>query len=333
MSNIYLFFLLNGEVQDRLIPSAVLALPAWISWEVCLLYLVGLAFLVTGLVIASKEAPQTGLLDRLVLLGPVFFAVPIAVFGTEHFLEARAMAKAVPSWIPGQLFWAYFVGAALICAAVSMVVKRYVGLSAALFGIMMLLFEVLLHIPRVFAAPHNRFAWNIVLREFTFAGGAFALAITQSKEWRTRGTHRFLWVPRLLIGIPITVFGVEYFLYPLFVPGIPLNRLMPAWVPAAAVWNYATGAVQVVTGLCLVINRKARPAAIWLGLTILFHVIFIYVPIMVTDASSLRNELNLNYVFDTLLLSGAAFLLAGSQSPQPAMKPALASQPELAATK
>jgi len=332
MSNVSPFFLIHLEIPGRLIPSAVLGLPSSVSCDVCLLYLVGLAFLVAGLVIANKEAPQTGLLDRLVLLlGPVFLAVPMAVFGTEHFLEARTLAKAVPSWIPGQLFWAYFVGAALICAALSMVVKRYVGLSGFLLGTMMLLFEALIHIPKVFASPHDRFAWNVALREFTFAGGAFAFAITSTDEWQRRGTHRFLWVPRLFIGIPVTVFGVEYFLYPLFVPGIPLNRLMPTWIPAGPVWNYATGAILVVTGLCLVINRKARLAATWLGLTILFLVVFIYLPIMVANASSIGN--GLNYFVDTLTLSGAAFLLAGSQPQPEQIRSAATSQGQQAATR
>jgi uncharacterized membrane protein len=332
MSNVSLFFLIHLEVPGRPIPSAVLALPAGVSWDVLLRYVVGFGFLIAGLVVSRKEAAaQTGLLDKLVLLvGPVFLAAPMALFGADHFVEAQAVSRIVPSWIPWHMFWTYFVGVALICAALSIVVKRYVGLSAALLGTMFILFEALMHIPAILKFPHARIAWNIALRDFNFAGGAFALAITQTRQWQQTGTHRFLWAPRLFIGIPMIVFGIEYFFYPLLVPGIPLRASMPDWIPARPVWNYATGVIQVVTGACLVINGKVRLAAIWLGVTILLLVLFIYVPIMVANASSIDN--GLNYVMDTLALSGAAFLVARSQTQPEQIRSAATSQRQQAAT-
>jgi hypothetical protein len=42
----------------------------------------------------------------------MFFAVPLAVFGAEHFASAKSIMLLVPSWIPGPLFWTYFVGVA-----------------------------------------------------------------------------------------------------------------------------------------------------------------------------------------------------------------------------
>jgi uncharacterized membrane protein len=330
-----LLSLLHLETAGGLIRSftpglAAWALPSWASWQLFLTYLVGLIFLVAGFLTARSETHRTGVLDRLLLLGPVFLAAPMAVFGMDHFFEAQAVSRIVPSWIPWHMFWTYFVGVALICAAVSIVLKRYVGLSAALLGTMFLLFEALMHIPAIIKFPHARIAWSIALRDINFAAGAFALAITQTDEWQRSGTHRFLWAPRFLIGLPMIIFGVEYFFYPLLVPGIPLRRDMPAWIPVRPVWNYATGVIQVVTGICLVINRKARLAAIWLGITILLVVLFIYVPIMVANASSIDD--GLNYVMDTLALSGAALLLARSQSKtEPIQSPAV-SQPQQAAT-
>jgi uncharacterized membrane protein len=262
-----------------------------------LTYLVGLVFLVAGFLTARSETHRTGVLDRLLLLGPVFLAAPMAVFGMDHFFEAQAVSRIVPSWMPWHMFWTYFVGVALICAAVSIVVKRYVKLAAFMLGIMFVLFEVLMHIPNIFASFPARIALNIGLRDINFAAGAFALAITQTDEWQQSGTHRLLWAPRFLIGIPMIVFGVEYFFYPLLVPGIPLRASMPDWIPARPVWNYATGAIQVVTG--------------------------------VANATSI--DLGLNYVMDTLALSGAALLLARSLSPRGAHQPAAASQDSMSA--
>ena len=52
-------------------------------------------------------------------LGRILFALPLVVFAIQHFLYARFIATLVPAWIPGRLFWAYFVGVAFSCAAVS----------------------------------------------------------------------------------------------------------------------------------------------------------------------------------------------------------------------
>ncbi len=59
-------------------------------------------------------------------------------------------------------------------------------------------------------------------------------------------------------------------------------------------------------------NKKARLAATYLGIMILLVVLFVYLPILVADRSSIAN--GLNYFTDTLVLSGAALLLADALS-------------------
>jgi len=268
--------------------------------------------LVVGVSIVFNEAaPQKRGLDKIIALGPVFFAVPIAVFGTEHFTSAESVARIVPSWIPGHLFWALFVGTCLLGAALSIAVKIHAGLAAALFGVMLLMFELLLHIPRIAGAPGNRFFWAVALRDLAFSGGALAFAAIQTETWRTPGTHRVIGLARFFLGIPIAFFGVEHFLHPEFAPGVPLIKLTPVWIPAHLLWGYLTGAVFVVTGLSLVVNREARLAATLLGLMILLLVLVIYVPIVVTNPSDIGN--GLNSLVDTLLLSGSALAFAGAQ--------------------
>jgi uncharacterized membrane protein len=300
-----------GFRRIMLLDPATWALPEWIAWDVCLPYFTGAVILIVGLMVIEKEATPSHGLDRIVALGPVFLAVPIAVFGTEHFTSARSVARLVPSWIPGHLFWALFVGSCLISAALSLVVKKQAGLAAALFGVMLLLFELLISIPRVVSAPGNRFAWAVALRDLAFSGGALAFAATQTETWRTQGRHRVITVARLFIGIPIAFFGVEHFLHPEFAPGVPLARLTPSWFPVDLLLSYLTGAVFVVTGVSLIVNREARLAATWLGLMILVLVLVVYVPIVISNPSDIGS--GLNYLVDTLLLSGSALAFAGSQ--------------------
>ena len=102
--------------------------------------IVGVAFLVFGLFAVRRDFFAATGLERLIVLGRVFFAAPLAAFGVEHLTLAQFIMQGVPVWMPWRLFWAYFVGVALIATALSFVLKRYVHLSAMLFAIMLFLF-------------------------------------------------------------------------------------------------------------------------------------------------------------------------------------------------
>ncbi len=94
----------------------------------------GLIYLVAGVFILRKEIRAARGWDKLITLGCVFIAVPLAVFATEHFRGARSIQNMVPSWMPAHLFWAYFVGCALFAAATSLTVTKFVRLSSTLLG-------------------------------------------------------------------------------------------------------------------------------------------------------------------------------------------------------
>jgi len=106
----------------------------------------------------------------------------------------------------------------------------------------------------------------------------------------------------------VLFFSFEQFLHGDHVPGIPLNRLTPTWIFGHSIWTYLAAVVYAVTGILLLIGKKTRAAAAWLGLTVLFVELVVYVPIGVVERASLNN--GLNYVMDTLMFCGAVLLLA-----------------------
>jgi hypothetical protein len=132
----------------------------------------GVLLFLVALWAAKTDITRAGGLDKIVVLSNLCFAIPLAVFGAEHLSGATFIKLGVPSYIPWPLFWAYFVGFALLSASLSIATKIQVRWSGLLFGIMMFLFVAMLHIPRVLASPKDRFAWVIVAREMSFAGGA-----------------------------------------------------------------------------------------------------------------------------------------------------------------
>ena len=108
--------------------------------------------------------------------GLYVYALAMAVFGVQHFMYARYLAGMVPGWIPWHLFWAYFVGAALIAAAVSIVINRHTRLACILLGIMIFLFVILIDIPPIIKQAHTSAYITDTFKEASLGGCAFILA-------------------------------------------------------------------------------------------------------------------------------------------------------------
>jgi len=232
-------------------------LPSGIFW----LYFSGSLLLVAGLVkILKDELPQTHGLDKIMPFGRLFLAIPLAVFGTEHFTNTADIANIVPRWIPAQAFWVSFVGVALIAAALSITVQIQSPLAATLLGAMFFSFVLLIDIPGLLAHPSNRLFWTLTLREIAFSGGVFAYAGSPGRSGRTSGVPGLVTVGRFFVAIPAVFYGVEHFLHPEFAPGVPLQEIIPVWVPGREPWAYLAGTVLVAAGVALIVNKKARLA-------------------------------------------------------------------------
>ncbi len=86
------------------------------------------------------------------------------------------VATLIPAWMPGRLFWAYFVGVAFFAAALAIVSGKLAPLAATLLGAMFLLWVVMLHAPRVAAALHNANEWTSMFVALAMSGGAWIVA-------------------------------------------------------------------------------------------------------------------------------------------------------------
>jgi len=276
----------------------------------------GILLFLIALWAAQADVARTRGLEKIVALSNLCFAIPLAVFGAEHLSGAQFLMLGVPPYMPWRLFWAYFVGFALLAASLSIATKIQVRWSGLLFGIMMVLFVAMIHFPGALANPGNRFTWTIVIRELSFAGGGWLLAATAMPgQGRGRGGSTLITVGRLLIAVAAIFFGVEHFLHPLARPGVPLEQLMPAWIPGRIVIGYLTGAILLVAGVAILLARKIHMAATYLGTWIVLLVVFIYGPILIAslaDPSTAIKVEGINYFADTLLFAGAILALASA---------------------
>src|SRR6185437_14149392 len=136
----------------------------------------GVVALVAGLVLVRARFRAASGAGKLIVLGPVFEAVSLAMFSAEHFLAAKLLSTIVPKWLPGPMFWTYLFGVALGLAAISFVVWRGVRWSSVLVAVFFLLVVFTVDLPNLAKGLHDRFFWILTARETCFAGGAMVLA-------------------------------------------------------------------------------------------------------------------------------------------------------------
>jgi uncharacterized membrane protein YphA (DoxX/SURF4 family) len=288
---------------------------------------VPLAMCVAGIVVsvialwaAGTDLIHARPLDKIVALANLAFAAPMAVFGALHIWGVDFVLAIVPAYMPWRLFWAYFVGVALIAASLSIATKIFVRWSGMLLALMMLLFVALLDIPGVASTPGDRFGWTLLLRELTFAAGGWLFA---APFLTGRSKSILITAGRIVIAITALFWGVEQCLHPHACPVVPLEKLMPAFIPAQLLIGYLTGAFLLGTGVFILLGKRTRLAATCLGGWTLLLVLIVYGPILISALSVSdvgANVEGINYFFDTLYFAGAVLALAAAtlSGPTPA---------------
>lgn len=270
----------------------------------------GVAALVAGLVLVRARFRAASGAGRAVALGPVFEATALAVFAAEHFTAARDLMPIVPRWLPEPLFWTYFVGAALLASAISFIAWRHVRWSAVLLALLFLIIVATIDLPTLPRHLHERLFWTLTVRELAFASGAMVLA---GSVW-PRGSLAGPVLERIGRGIVATTmifYAIQHFLFPRHVPGVPLEKLTPAWVPAPTLLAYLIGTTLLLGGIGLFIRPAIRIAAASAGIILLLLTVFFYVPILAMEFHSTALAVDgINYAADTLLFAGTV-LLAG----------------------
>lgn len=139
-----------------------------------------LAFSGGAFIMAASFPEEKSILSNklLLILGRIFFAIMLIVFGIDHFLYVEFVAKLVPGWIPRSVFWTYFGAVALIGSGVCIMLNIKIKLVGFLLGLMLFLWFIILHIPRAIAYPDMEKGNELtsVFQALAFSGIAFLLS-------------------------------------------------------------------------------------------------------------------------------------------------------------
>lgn len=104
------------------------------------------------------------------------FAIALVVFGIQHFMYEDFIMTLIPSWVPAHYFWSYVVRFGFILTAISILINRQTRLSTVLFGVMFLIWILILHGPRVIANSKKETEWTSFFIAMAMAGIGFMLS-------------------------------------------------------------------------------------------------------------------------------------------------------------
>jgi uncharacterized membrane protein len=241
------------------------------------------------------------------MLGRIFVAVSLAVFGIQHFMYGGFVAGLVPLWMPGHLFWAYFVGVAFFAAAAGILYKIMARPAATLLGAMFFLFLVLLHIPRIIGNSSDGNEWTSGFVALAMCGLAWALANASPLEEREKADP-FLKLGRYFFALAFVAFGIQHFL-----DARLTIRVGPPWFPGRPLWAYLTGVVLIAAGIAIFQGKELRLAATLLGTMLLLFFLLIHLPRIVCQ---LHNPNPWTSGFEILAMCGGALAMAGTSQKQ-----------------
>jgi uncharacterized membrane protein YphA (DoxX/SURF4 family) len=134
-----------------------------------------IAFLAMG-GLALFASHTSGPRARLQLIARVITGICAIVFGFAHFNYIDFTASMVPAWIPpDQKFWVWATGAGHLAAGLALVSGIRARLAAGCEAAMMGCFVLLLHLPRVIAAPDQKVEWIMLGISSALTGSALLI--------------------------------------------------------------------------------------------------------------------------------------------------------------
>ena len=105
---------------------------------------------------------------------------------------------------------------------------------------------------------------------------------------------------RVLLGVPIFIFGIQHYMYVDFV-----ITLMQEWLPGRRFWSYVAGTALLAAGTAITLNRMARLASWLLGVMIFIFFLLVHIPLVVTRPNEPDQ---ITYLTQAFTFSGIAFL-------------------------
>ncbi|MGQ0659502.1 DoxX family membrane protein [Sphingosinicella sp.] len=209
----------------------------------------------------------------------------------------------VPDWVPGRTPLAYANGALLAAAGALLLWPRSSLWAARFLAFYLLLWVLVLKLPKLVAAPASVAAWLGPAEILSIAAGAVTLALLLDRTPAERGIR----IARYAYGVCPIIFGLSHFVYADFTA-----NMVPAWIPAPLFWAWATGIGHFAAGLAILSGVLARLGATLLAAMMVSFALLLHLPRVLADPAS---HIEWTMLAVATMLTGAAWLVRAGIKP------------------
>jgi uncharacterized membrane protein YphA (DoxX/SURF4 family) len=146
------------------------------------------SMVVGGLMLCAILLPAGSWLWRNQRLLVQFLGFCSLSFGIVHIVDTMpGIAGWIPRWLPpNQLFWAYVTTISFFLAAVAILTGVLAPLATRLLAAEVVVFQLLVWIPKLVAGPHQHFNWAGNGINLAIAGGVWVVADSLSRTGKRK---------------------------------------------------------------------------------------------------------------------------------------------------
>jgi len=207
----------------------------------------------------------------------------------------------VPADFPARSALAYVSNMVLLVLAGAALLPRIATPATFALAAFYTLWAIVLHTPRIIAAPGNVSMWLGLAETSALACGGWLAWLNRSVS-----SQRWIRVAQLVFGACLLVFGLSHFVYAGFTA-----TMIPSWLPWPLFWVYLTGCGHVAAGLSLLANIVTRLATALLVAMLASFVLLLHLPRVIADPRSHAEWVMLGVA---TALTGAAWIVRWTES-------------------
>jgi len=115
-------------------------------------------------------------MKSMTTIGRILFALPFGIFRINHFIMIDYYIGQLTSFIPGGGFTIILTGILMIAACISIISKKQVTLTSFLLAVLLFIFIITIHIPRLIHHVDFEITLIALLKDVSLMGGSLMIA-------------------------------------------------------------------------------------------------------------------------------------------------------------
>ena len=111
----------------------------------------------------------------------VLYAIPFAIFGLFHFMNAKQMVGFMAGW-PAAEFFVYLSGAGMLAASIAIIINKYARLATLLLAAELLIIVLTMQLPMLSNPEMAQMVITNILKDIGLIAGALMVAGTMDNN-------------------------------------------------------------------------------------------------------------------------------------------------------